>query len=188
MAYCTVSEVSALAQNQALNDVALTLLLEPVSQAVDRYCRRTFAAKEGSRFYPENGENTLRLDAELCSLTEIEFADGDTVDAAGVVLEPQSGPPYQWLRLRNRSERFGYAGSGSEVIVSGVWGYAPTVPAVVKLATILWVLELYNTSDVMGFAGVSGGAGGYTLEKALAEPPARVQALGLPRRVRVEGT
>lgn len=185
MPYCTVFDVQALAQGQELDPLAIEVLLEPVSQAIDRYCRRTFAAKAGSRFCPESGANTLRLPTELCGLTSIELADGDTVLPADVVLEPQSGPPYQWVRLKNRAARFG-DGSG-EVTVTGLWGYATAAPAVVTLATALWVIELHNTADVMGFAGVSGGNGGYTLDNALSTPPARVLALGLPRRVRVEG-
>ena len=187
MAYCTSSEVAAFAQGQTINSAVLDLLLEPVSTALDRYCRRTFTATEGSRFYAGTNTNTLRLDAELCSLTQITAGDGSALLPADVVLEPQSGPPYLWVRRKGANARFTDTGDEAAITVTGKWGYAPSVPPVVKLAAILWVLELHNTGDVIGFAGVSGGSGGYTLEKALSTPPARVLALGLPRRVRVEG-
>lgn len=184
MPYCTMFDVQALAGGQELDPLTVEVLLEPVSEAIDRHCRRTFTATAGSRTFDATGTDTLRLDRELCSLTSIGI-DGDTYAANAFALEPRSGPPYQWVRFKDRSGRFGY--QGDDVTVTGVWGYSPTVPKVVTLAASLWVLELHNTADVVGLTSVAGGGASYSLEKALDTPPSRVLALKLPRRVVIGG-
>lgn len=187
--YCTASEVKAFARDSALDDAVLDLLLDPISEAVDRWCRRSFGTTIGAVSFDYQDAKQLRLGRDLVSLTQIDTNADQSFLPAAVLLEPRSGPPYQWLTLINNSDQFSYSDTKTSAItVNGTWGYKATVPNAVKLATIKWVLAEYNKADVQGFGAI--GAAGMNVGMAFAEsaaPPMEVQELlNAYRRRRVE--
>jgi hypothetical protein len=189
MAYCTASEVKAFGRDATLDDAVLLLLIDSISEAVDRWCRRSFSTTIGAAAFDYQEAKTVRLDRDLVSLTDITTNAGQTFLPAVVLLEPRSGPPYRWLTLLNSSDQLEYSNTKiSAVVVNGVWGYKAVVPNAVKLATIKWVLAEYNKADVQGFGTI--GAAGMNVGMAFAssaEPPMEAQELlNSFRRRRIE--
>ncbi|MCB0048955.1 MAG: phage gp6-like head-tail connector protein [Caldilinea sp.] len=188
-AYCTAAEVKAFGRDSTLDDAVLLLLIESVSDLVDRWCRRTFVPASGTRTYDRIDGKTIRLDRELVALTRITTNAGQTFLPASVRLEPRSGPPYLWLTLTGYSDQFLYSGTEVDAVsVEGTWGYKATVPNPIRLATMKWVLTEYNKADVQGFNSI--GAAGMSVGMAWASeaaPPMEVQEiLALYRRRRIE--
>lgn len=63
---------------------------------------------------------------DLITPTAIANNDGTTISTSNVFLQPQDGPPYEWLDL-NRGTTASYAGgttSQRAVSITGLWGYA----------------------------------------------------------------
>jgi hypothetical protein len=172
-----------------MNHAMLVLLIDPISEAVDRWCRRSFTPVTAAVAFDYQDAKTLRLHRDLISLTSITTNAGQTFQAGAVLLEPRSGPPYRWLSLFNSSDQFLYSATPINAIsVNGVWGYKATVPGAVKLATIKWVLAEYNKADVQGYGTIS--AAGMNVGMSFADkadPPLEVQELlNSYRRRRVE--
>lgn len=187
MGYATTEEIKAFAQNPDMTDNVLYLLIGPVSEAIDAWCRRSFAPVTRSVALNYQASTLLRVEREIVSVTEITTNAGQTFTDADVVLEPTSGPPYRWIRMKGgRSLQYVDDPLGA-ITVTGVWGYGLTVPARVQLACMTWVAKLYTLSDVQGVENVQGAGSRASFVTLPAEPPDDIKALlrGL-QAVRVE--
>lgn len=155
--YCTADEVKTLNQDPDMDDAVLDLLIAPVCEGIDTYCRQSFEAVEASRLYDYAKARELRLREPLLELDEVTTNAGQTFDANDFILEPYSGPPFYKLKLK-ANQLFNWSGSAEQAItVTGTWGWSATVPAGVKTAAILWVSDLYATADTRGLTSIGGG-------------------------------
>jgi hypothetical protein len=179
--YATVEEVKALMDDPWTHDLALSLALPAAQEAVDAWCRRTFTVTTATRVFSYTNPSLLRLPKELISLTSVISGQGEHTSVYLV-----GGPPYSVI-YSGAGEPFTYSGSAGTITVTGVWGYKPQVPALVKLATIQWALYFYQELLQKGFQSITQNAVTATLFQNNKEPPAAIQNFlrGL-RRVRIE--
>ncbi len=169
--YCTAEEVKVLNQDPDMDEAVLDLLIAPVCEAIDTYCRQSFAAIEASRLYDYTRARELRLREPLLTLDEVTTNAGQTFAAEDVILEPYSGPPYYRLRLKD-TQLFNYQGSAEQAItVTGTWGWSVSVPAGIKTAAIFWVSDLYATADSRGLTSAEGGGIKAALKQLKEGPP-----------------
>lgn len=189
--YCTVEEVRAFVRDPDINVTVLGMLVGPISRAVDRYCRRFFYSLTGSESYDREDGYALRLRSDLVSITEVEDTSGQTWDGDDFFYEPLEGPPYSRISIKQSvGTAFGYSDTTKRAItITGTWGYA-SVPDEIKLATILWIADFYQRSDVAGLKSISSDAVSATMREASepGDPPDDCLLFLNPRRkIRVKG-
>lgn len=184
MAYAAVEEVKAFTQNDDLNEIVVEMLIDAVGEAIDAYCGQSFQSVTGNRVFNWQSGDVLRVDKGLVSLTSITTTAGQTFLPVHITLEPTAGPPYMWLRVKSSADMtFRYGSSpDSAITVTGVWGYKAAVPAAIKQATIMWVLDFYNKRDVRGFNAVNAGGATASMQQPTDQPPADILPLIRPFR------
>lgn len=180
--YCTSASVKQALSDQDMSDTVLALLIPAVCSGIDKYCHRTFEPVTETRAYDLEDTRIVRLRDDLVSITSVTTNAEQTFTAADFLLEPRSGPPYRWLKLKV-GKTFYYSGTTEEAIsITGAWGYKATVPTEVTLAAKLWAGILYNQMDVLGFESVNGGELSAKLVPLTDAPPAQILALISPLR------
>lgn len=152
--YCTLSEVKQAAEidtDDVADDDRLDRMIEAVSRAIDKHCRRRFYAVSETRLYTaEHGD--LCLIDDLVSLTSLKTDDdGDrtfdeTWAATDYILLPANAAlhnePYTRILTAPRgSKRFPGLANGVQVI--GSFGYSTSTPPEVREACLLWSLRVF---------------------------------------------
>lgn len=165
----------------ARNEPDVRNLLTAASRWIDGYfnlVEDAFAQPStASRFFEVSQVRggILRLDMPLLSLTTVTDGAGGNVDLDNLVLLPRNSLPAISLRLTAGL----WMESGSEIEVTGYWGYSTIVPSPVREATALlavWMVNEYQTRR---------GVEGATFDKAgeeasTQEVPALLHTLLLP--------
>lgn len=188
MSYCTAVDVKSYNRDPDMDDLLLAILIPAVDAAIDKWCRRTFEVSANeSRLYDAVDPYEILLRDDLVSIDSVVTNGGDSYVTADLVLWPKSGPPYRKITLADPSDTFSWTSTRVNAnTVTGTWGYASTLPAMVKLAAIIWVSDLYATSDSRGISSISAG-GIKTATKFLTDkPPDEVVALLPSPRVRID--
>lgn len=159
MAYASLAELkSALRITDVADDVLLQLALDSASELVDDHCGRTFVvnAVASTRTYDPTGD---RIDVDdIYTTTDLAVSAGGEAIAAevpgtssgyrlGPRWAPQVGEPWTFIVNVGGSwatnDRWPRRWSGP-VAVTARWGYAATVPAKVRQATLLQASRLFS--------------------------------------------
>lgn len=83
---------------------------------------------------------------DLYSLSSVVNGDGTPIALSQVILQPQSGPPYAWLKLKNGGSTFTYIDDPSQAIqITGQWGYSASVPHDITRAATLLAVWMYRS-------------------------------------------
>jgi len=127
-------------------------LVNRVTDAIDRYCRRRFVATTATRTFDVPEGDTLFLDDDLLSVTTLTHGDSKTISAADYILLPGNSTPKSMIRLRKTgtvSVWEGHSTTGDEqaVSVAGTWGYSVSPPDDVVQAAVRWAAWLYRQRD-----------------------------------------
>lgn len=175
-------------------DADLERVIEASSRAIDDYTGRRFyvAAEPSQRRYSAASHETLRIDdLSTADSVVVELGDGAgnwaAVDASSYQLEPVNAPevglPY--TRIRGLSTRWPVS-NAALVRITGRWGYASELPAVVTEACLLQASRLFQRKDApFGIAGAATEMGSMRL---LARLDADVEVLlNSVRRTRPRG-
>ena len=162
MAYATPAELLAQIQGAQNTDVAvLEAILKAATEAIDNYCNRPdgFVAVEtaAARVYANSGKPYLEID-ECIAVSQVEIKDsgGYTVVATDD-WEPFAGDSRRPNYNRTPYTRLMLADQGQRVRVTARWGYAATVPAVIKQAVITQATRWYKRAE-SGWADATGNA------------------------------
>lgn len=150
MAYATAQDlITYLGATSQRDTTVLEAFIGRAERIIDVACRRTFAASDATRFYTQHSAritgSLLVLDDDLLSLSQVINGTGEEIPTSGIWLEPLNTPPYGHLRLKS-----GYVwtfNTDGEIQVTGMWGYAATVPADITQATIRLAAFLYRQKD-----------------------------------------
>lgn len=141
--YATLAEAKAMSDIQTTtHDVALQLALNAAGGAIDNLCQRQFVADAvaSARTYSGTGEAWVYVD-ECIAVDSVEVRDWTgwaTIEAegfAGDALRPSFRLPYSGV-VRVDGGIFFTGDVRATVRVTARWGYAESVPDVVKLACI----------------------------------------------------
>ena len=136
MAYCQTDSVRQLIPGVGLTvlgdtdaqENAVSSAVAAATAEVDGRCRRTFAPPLEARVRHIDGSGGL-----LLRVPDMVRMDGVSVDGSPIpsaMAYPLDGPPYLWIATGARIPE----GTGN-VSVTGMWGYAATVPEDIARAT-----------------------------------------------------
>lgn len=166
--YCSVEELKSrlgIPASDNTDDFELKLAVESASRWVDGYCRRTFYRISEARTFSTADLYLLGVD-DFVSITTVKTdpaGDGlfeTTWDASDFQLLPVAGSapeirPYNQLRaIASLTFPTGYGYPRDDRIeVTAVWGW-PSIPAAVKMATLIVAAEFFKLKDT--FAGSAG--------------------------------
>lgn len=188
MGYASANEVKIFNRDMTMDEDLLAQLLDPVSEAIDGYCRRKFTSVNEARSFDFTDDAVLTLPFEVVSVSQVTTNANQTFTAADFDLEPQAGPPYRWIYMKPQKRLYWSATTVKAVTITAAWGYKATVPQGIKLATIMWASKLYNQSDTQGFQSVGGAGSKATMSALPDEPPDDIKPfLKKFRRIRIEG-
>jgi hypothetical protein len=170
----------------------LELALDAASRWIDEKLDMQFVGTAGTRYYTADWHDLLYID-DLVSLTTLKTdddADGvyeTTWAATDYTLEPRNAAaknrPYRQIRIKENGDYSFPTSVENGVEVAGSFGYAATVPAPIKQATLLLAHRLWMRKDaIFGVAGTPGL--GVTVVQATITADADVMALlnGVDRR------
>lgn len=174
MPYCTVFDVVEFLGNQGVDPARVRLLLTPVIEAIENNYR-SFVPVTQTRVFDYKDTREVKVDRDLVSVTAITTTAGQSFDADDCTLEPRSGPPYRWIRMKSGRNLYYSNEMYGAISVAGSWGYAGEVPQAVQMAIKTWVGILYNQLDTLGFESVRGGEITATLKKLTATIPDEVK-------------
>jgi hypothetical protein len=108
--YTTWAAVKTYLDITGTGDDALgALLVNRVTDAIDRYCRRRFRAVTATRSFDVPEGDTLFLDDDLLSITTLTNGDGNVITSASYVLLPKNKSPKYAIRLKENTSRSGRA-------------------------------------------------------------------------------
>lgn len=151
--YTTWAAVKTYLDITGTGDDALgALLVNRVTDAIDRYCRRRFRAVTATHTFDVPASDTLFLDDDLLSVTTLTHGDSETISASDYVLLPNNITPKTMIRLRKAGTVGAWQGNsttGDEqaVSVAGSWGYSSTPPDDIVQAAVRWTAWLYRQRD-----------------------------------------
>lgn len=160
--------------NQNVDLMRVELLLAPVIEAIENNYR-CFVPVAQTRIFDYKHIREIKLDRDLVSVTAITTTAGQSFEGDDCMLEPRSGPPYRWIRMKSGKNLYYGNEMYGAISVTGLWGYSGDVPQGVQMAIKTWVGILYNRLDTLGFESVRGGEVTATLKKLTATIPDEVQ-------------
>lgn len=162
MAYCTAAEVRAQIQKSDTgDDSTITAIIAAAEEAINNFCNRPdgFVAPGTAvaRIFPGGGEAVLWID-ECAAVTAVAakespddssytaWASTDWLAGSGDPDFPDyNRTPYQWIRVTPGGVYGVFPASRWPVVqVTAKWGYATTVPDVVKQACITQAARWYK--------------------------------------------
>lgn len=162
MAYATVIELrSEMNKTDTSDDGVLVRLLDAATDNINRACNRPdgFVAltTATARTYPGNNKGWLRID-ECTTVSQVRMkasatssydtlAATDYLTATGDERFPDyNGSPITALRMDPNGDYsiFYRDGTYPTIEVTAKWGYATTVPATIKTATIMQATRWYK--------------------------------------------
>ena len=169
--YTTTAQVKLAARiTDSVDDALLEMSIETASRLIDEYCeRRFFTNGTETRYYTAN--DNFSVDIDDVAGTALTLKTSSNVDgvydltwtAADYQVEPlnrtSSGIAFPITRIRALNTRyFPRAGYGTGVEVTGVFGFATSIPMQVQHATVLLALRQFKRYDsplgVLGFGDV----------------------------------
>ncbi|MFH0911720.1 MAG: head-tail connector protein [Planctomycetota bacterium] len=157
------------------DDTLLEALIDSVSEAIEHYCGREFAAKERTEFHDGGGAASLVLRCRpvqsIASLRDDParlFPEGSEIAPAGYVFYPEAGI----VVLDGAS----FSDGRRNVRVTYTAGFSAVPPAVEQAANIL-AAHFYNRGRQGGDGLASESLGAYTVSYNEAEWPASAQGL-----------
>lgn len=152
--YCTLEEAKEELNITSENyDSIFQALITQAKTFIDNYCDRNFEAATATRYF-DGSAAPLFID-DLITVTTFKLdEDGDgtyesTLTAnTDYVLYPLNETPKTYVKVGNDSSYGGFAsGIRRGVQIIGSWGYASTVPAPIRLASIIQVCRWYKRKD-----------------------------------------
>lgn len=131
--YCRLKDLKAdlgIGSSDTDEDVALGLIIEGVSRAIDRWCGRRFFAMTEARYQTARDSGVVLLDEDLLSVSGfVQDSEGDGtfdgetwVEGTDYFLEPRNG----WPKWNARATGFGNYSFGcleGGVRITGEWGF-----------------------------------------------------------------
>ena len=158
--YATLSDLKirlGISTTDSNRDAALEQMIEASSRQIDGWTARTFYTQTAARILTAAYPDVLELDKDLISITTLETDEyGDRVfettwDATDYELDGDT--PYRTVFLAPGGTR-AFPTGRRRVRITGAWGYATTVPAPIREATLLMSARLYKRKDApFGVAG-----------------------------------
>lgn len=182
MAYCGASDVIAYASDPDMDETIIGFLLDAASQAVDDACHDVFESRLATYPMESRGANTLWSRYSFQAVTSIVDDDGTEYDVDNFTPQPANGEAYFKLKLKASAQSS--VSLPDIVYVTGTFGYAE-IPAGVKLATMLTVLDEYSRHDSIGLRGITTPEFSVTYEGSATlteERNVREQAMNVPAR------
>ena len=187
--YCTVLDVRTEMGGQSTDDDAmLEQTIRDSSREIDTYARRWFFGSTMTRYFHGmtsiKDYDTLLVDADLISVTDVEI-DGTELPGTEYVLLPPNATPKYGIRIKRSSSRswMEWAVDPDEAIaVTGTWGWVEgsLPPRDVKRACIRLTLWRYHQRQApFETIGLEGGE--YQIPSAM---PADVERMLQPYRRR----
>lgn len=139
-----------------VDDALLQGCINRAGSAIDAYCRRSFEATHGTRyygqFYERRAGTVLFLDNDCLGISTLVNGDGATIPSgatAGYWLEPRNRQPYYAIRLK--SSYVWTFNTDSEIVVGGTWGYSATVIPDVQQAALRYSAYVYHLRSHQGY-------------------------------------
>lgn len=152
--YCTLDEIKAeLDITSEDKDDVIQTDIEAASEFIDKEVPdREFTATTGIRYF-DGGATVLFID-DAVSISKLELdenADGvvdATMATTDYILYPLNKTPKTRIEISNNSDYSGFAsGVKQGAKVTGSWGYAASVPKIVKRATIIQVCRWFKRRE-----------------------------------------
>ena len=175
MAYATVGDVLTVLDDPYANTAVIELALPAIGISIDRWCRTSFASVAQTRSVDWVSRYYVILPSDLCYLTSVVSARGThaTAHTKGV-------GPWRRVYVDAHVDVTGLTWTTTPrnaIQVTGIWGYAQSVPNNVKLATITWVLLVYQQLIQKGFSVVQAGGISSQVAELTKDPPESIQGL-----------
>jgi hypothetical protein len=149
--YTTWAAVKTYLDITGTGDDALgALLVNRVTDAIDRYCRRRFRAVTATRTFDVPEGDTLFLDDDLLSITTLTNGDGNVVTSASYVLLPKNNLPKYAIRLKENASTVWEGSTTTDyqaISIAGSWGYSMTPADDIVQAAVRWTAWLYRQRD-----------------------------------------
>lgn len=182
--YCTIDEIKSELEITGNDyDDFLEAMCEQATDLIDEYCNRTFNSTTATRYF-DGADNKLLID-DIVSVTTLKLdvdCDGSfeisLTEDTDYNLMPLNTTPKMWIEISSRTDRTYHnfnPGVRKGVQIIGVWGYAATVPRLIRRAAIMQVGQWFKLRE-SGFTGVSGSPefGGVTMVKKGLDPNIRL--------------
>ena len=157
------------------HDILLTSLIASVSEAVEQYCAREFAAKERTEFHDGSGATALIMRCRpIIAVSSVnddlsrKFADSTRIAPEAYVFYPEAGV------IRLDDGVFAHGLRNVQVVYTA--GYAAIPPAVEQAANIL-AAHFFNRGRQGGDGVASESLGSYTVSYNDSEWPAAAKGL-----------
>lgn len=163
--YTTLNEVKGILRlTDTVDDLLLETCIESASRQIDSHCERVFTSATATRLFVPQDSYVTEID-DLISITTLKTSsDGDGVydtvwAAKDYQLEPlnrgSSGVYSPYTRIRAVDDfLFTVMAGEATVEVTGVFGYAATVPTDVRQACNLMAIRQFKRYDSpLGVAG-----------------------------------
>lgn len=155
------------------DDALGALLVNRVTDAIDRYCRRQFRAVTATRTFDVPDDDVLWLDEDLLSITTLTNGDDVAIASTSYVLLPKNIYPKYAIKLKENTSTVWEGSTTTDyqaISVAGSWGYSTTPPDDIVQAAVRWTAWLYRQRDgVFGQSGTTGRVGVLDVPQSLPE-------------------
>lgn len=189
--YCTYEDiltyVGETVNATTFDQAKVKAIIPGISGFITSYCRRSFDLRTDATIMVDwTSSSKIRVPEDLWSLSEIETTGGQIYDNTDCVLVPVTRPPYRWI-LMNSGKYLTYDESPSgAILLTGDFGYG-LVPAEIKLACMIMVVDEYHRAQMGAYQSVNAGGVSASM-KAEGELSPRVKQLLSGRRKTVVET
>jgi hypothetical protein len=160
--YCDLNTVKAeLNITETKWDDILDGMRADATRFIDDYCKRTFipTSSSGTIKYYDGDSTYLKIDDCISISALVTDEDGDgvyentfnlasTSDAIDCYLYPLNNYPKMWLEINSNGDFGGFAtGVQRGVKITGVWGYAASVPRAIDRACLIQTCRWFKRKD-----------------------------------------
>lgn len=160
--YCTVDEIKTQLELTTDDyDDMFSFWIGTASAFIDNYCNRHFDQRSSTTRYFDGAGTVLWID-DLLSVTTFKLdEDGDgtyeeTLETSDYILYPLNETPKTRVEISNDSDYGSFAaGVKKGVSITGTWGYASSVPSIIRQATVIQVCRWHKRKDT-GYGTVIG--------------------------------